>query len=140
MNNMKELHVESSIDDLSRVMDFINSELDALSCPERTRAQIKLAIDEIFGNICFYAYDSGSGPVTIGFSGESDPPAVTISFRDSGMPYDPLEADEPDVTLSGEDRPIGGLGIFLVMSSMDDVRYEYSDGHNILTMKKFFDC
>ena len=56
---------------------------------------------------------------------------------DQGKPYNPLEADEPDTELSGEDRPIGGLGIFLVQSTMDDLSYEYKENLNIVTLKKY---
>ena len=118
-------------------MEFINSELDELACSERIRSQIKLVVDELFGNICFYAYDSAPGPVTITLERESEPLAVIISLIDRGNPYNPLEADEPDLKLSGEDRPIGGLGIFLVQSTMDDLSYEYKEGQNILTLKKY---
>ena len=134
---MKIIQVDSTIENLSSVMEFINSELDDLLCPEQIRAKIKLAIDELFGNICFYAYDPIPGPVKICLESETDPPAVVISFTDKGKPYNPLEADEPDVELSGEDRPIGGLGIFLVQSTMDDMKYEYKNEQNILTFKKY---
>jgi len=117
-------------------MGFINSELDELQCPEQIRAKIKLAVDELFGNICYYAYDSAPGPVTVCLEIKSDPLVVEISFMDKGKPYNPLEADEPDIGLSGEDRPIGGLGIFLVQSTMDDMNYEYKDEQNILTIRK----
>ena len=133
---MKKLEIESTVDNLSTIMKFINAELDELCCLDHTRAQIKLAIDEIYGNICFYAYDSGTGPVTVCVESESEPAAIIISFIDKGTPYNPLEAEEPDLELSGEDRPIGGLGIFLVQSTMDDLSYEYKDGQNILTLKK----
>ena len=128
--------MDSTTDNLSSVMGFINSELDELGCPERIRAQIKLAIDELFGNICFYAYDSEAGPVTICVKSEKEPPTIIISFTDKGKPFNPLEAEEPDLELDGEDRPIGGLGIFLVQSTMDDLLYEYKDDQNILTLKK----
>lgn len=134
---MKTIHVDSTTDNLSSVMGFINSELDELGCPERIRAQIKLAVDELFANICYYAYDSAPGPVTIAFESEPNPPAVIISLIDKGKPYNPLEADEPDVELSGEDRPIGGLGIFLVQNTMDDLNYEYKENQNVLTLKKY---
>ena len=134
---MKTIHVDSTTDNLSSVMGFINSELDELGCPERIRAQIKLAIDELFGNICFYAYDSAPGPVTITLENEPNPPAVIISLIDKGKPYNPLEADEPDLELGGEDRPIGGLGIFLVQSTMDDLNYEYKENQNMVTLKKY---
>lgn len=132
---MEKTIVDSTIENLPSVMGFINSELDELQCPEQIRAKIKLAVDELFGNICYYAYDSSPGPVTVCLEIKSDPLAVEISFMDKGKPYNPLEADEPDIGLSGEDRPIGGLGIFLVQSTMDDMHYEYKDEQNILTCR-----
>ena len=81
---MKIIQVDSTIENLSSVMEFINSELDDLHCPEQIRAKIKLAIDELFGNICFYAYDPIPGPVKICLESETDPPAVVISFTDKG--------------------------------------------------------
>ena len=66
----------------------------------------------------------------------NDPDSVTITFTDRGMPYDPLANEDPDVTLPADERPIGGLGVYLVKQTMDDVRYEYKDGKNILTIKK----
>ena len=61
---------------------------------------------------------------------------ASLTFIDSGVPYNPLKKDDPDTTLSAEDRKIGGLGIFLVKKSMDDMRYEFKDGKNILTLVK----
>ncbi len=65
-----------------------------------------------------------------------DPVTVTITFIDHGVPYDPLAKQDPDLTLSADDRQIGGLGIFMTKKIMDDVAYEYKDGQNILTLKK----
>ena len=65
-----------------------------------------------------------------------DPLAVLLSFIDNGRAYDPLAADNPNTTLSAEERPIGGLGVFLVKKTMDEITYEYKDGMNILKVKK----
>ena len=65
-------------------------------------------------------------------------PAVVITFLDNGVPYDPLKKEDPDVTLSAQERTAGGLGIFLVKKSMDDILYEYKDGQNILKIRKNF--
>ena len=67
---------------------------------------------------------------------EDNPPKITLIFIDQGTPYNPLENKDPDITLDIEDREIGGLGIFLVKKTMDELSYEYVDGQNILTMKK----
>ena len=94
------------------------------------------AIDELYGNIASYAYGEENGEVTVIIEGDSTPGAVSISFQDEGKPFNPLESREPDITLPARERKIGGLGIFMVKKSMDDVRYEYRDGKNILTIRK----
>ena len=98
--------------------------------------QIGLAGEEIFVNIANYAYSPQEGPATVRVQTDSEKSTVDITFIDHGVPYDPLAKQDPDVTLSAEQRAIGGLGIFMVKKSMDDVTYEYRDGHNILTIKK----
>ena len=117
-------------------MSFVESGLDTAGCSLQARSQIRTAVDEIFGNICFYAYSPGPGPVTVRMDSEKETQTFVLSFRDAGTPYNPLEANRPDIELPGEDRPIGGLGIFLVREMMDYVDYEYKDGQNILTLKK----
>lgn len=123
-------------ENIPEVIDFVDRELDELGCPEKTKTQINIAIDELYGNIASYAYGEENGEVTVIIDGDSTPGAVSISFQDEGKPFNPLESGEPDVTLSARERRVGGLGIFLVRKSMDDVRYEYRDGKNILTIRK----
>ncbi len=133
---MKELHVTSNVDNIPSVKNFVCSELERLGCTERLVMQMKMAVDELFANISFYAYDSGTGPVTVRFDFEEESSSAILTFIDRGKPYNPLEAEEPDVELEGELRPIGGLGIFLVRNLMDEMLYAYKDGQNILTLKK----
>ena len=102
----------------------------------KTEAQIDIAIDELYSNIANYGYDGENGRVLVRLETEIRPRAVTISFIDEGRPFNPLEREDPDVSLSARERKIGGLGIFMVKKSMDDVRYEYRDGKNILTIRK----
>ena len=102
----------------------------------KAQMQIDVALEEIFINIANYAYQPGKGPATVRVDVTDNPLTVTITFVDHGIPYDPLAKDDPDVTLPADEREIGGLGIFMVKQSMDDVIYEYRDGHNILTIKK----
>ena len=97
-----------------------------------------IAIDEIFGNIASYAYAPGTGKVTVQIRVDDKARAVRITFIDSGVPYNPLAKEDPNVKLSAEERKIGGLGIFLVKKSMDDMIYEYKDGKNRLTLVKKF--
>jgi anti-sigma regulatory factor (Ser/Thr protein kinase) len=133
---MKELTVDAAVENIEVVTDFVNEELEKLDCPLKARRQIDVAIDELFGNIARYAYSPDVGKATVRFSVEENPLEVTITFIDNGIPFNPLEKSNPDTHLSAEERPIGGLGIFLVKKSMDLVEYEYKNGQNILKIKK----
>ena len=133
---MKELTVEAKTTNIEAVTDFVNEQLEALDCPMKAQMQIDIAIDELFGNIAHYAYNPEIGKATVRVEVIEDPLAVTITFIDNGVPYDPLAKADPDTTLSAEEREIGGLGIYMVKKSMDDIIYEYKDGQNILKIKK----
>ena len=133
---MKELTLEATVPNIPLVTDFVDAELEALGCPPKAQIQIDIAIDELFGNIAQYAYDPLTGPATVRVEVEKDPLAVIITFIDHGKPYDPLAGKDPDITLSAEDREVGGLGVFLVKKTMDDVSYEYKNGQNILKVRK----
>ena len=133
---MKELTVEAKTTNIEAVTDFVNEQLEALDCPMKAQMQIDIAIDELFGNIAHYAYNPEIGKATVRVEVIEDPLAVTITFIDNGVPYDPLAKADPDTTLSAEERGIGGLGIYMVKKSMDDITYEYKDGQNILAIKK----
>ncbi len=132
----KEITVNATLDNLGKVTEFVNGELEKLNCPLKAQMQIDVAIDELFANIANYAYNPEVGEATVSVRTEEDPLAVVITFKDNGKPYDPLSNAEPDVNASVEDRKIGGLGIFIVKKTMDDIVYEYKDGQNILKIKK----
>ena len=100
--------------------------------------QIDVAIEEVFVNIVRYAYPEGEGEAAIEVETTDSPRAVKITFEDEGVPFNPLEHEDPDIMLSADDRPAGGLGILMVKKSMDDVSYEYKDGKNRLTITKSF--
>lgn len=133
---MKRLVIEASDKNLDQVPAFVEEQLDALNCPAKTKIQINVAVEELFVNIARYAYDPAVGTAEVKVSVKNDPLTVEITFIDEGKPYDPLAKSDPDVTLSAEERPIGGLGIYLVKKNMDDVRYQYVGGRNILTIQK----
>ena len=133
---MKELTVAASIDNVSVVTEFVDAQLEALDCPMKAQMQIDIAIDELFSNIAFYAYGDGEGEATVRFEELESPRAVRITFIDSGVPYNPLAAEDPDVTLSAEERKIGGLGVYMVKKSMDAMEYAYKDGRNMLSIQK----
>ena len=130
-----ELRVEAKVDLLPTVISFATGTLTD-ACPMRERMHIELVAEEIFVNIASYAYAPATGPMTLRVETEAETPAVTITFIDSGVPYDPLQRPDPDLTLSAEDRPIGGLGVFLVKKIVDEAHYEYKDGKNMLTVRK----
>ena len=133
---MTQLDILAVKDNLPQVLEFVGAALNEIGCGHKPRFQIENAVEEVFVNIASYAYDPEVGPATIRVETSKDPLSVTMSFIDHGKPYDPLA--KPDVKL---DRPMkerkkGGLGIFMVKKSMDDVSYEYKDGKNILTFTK----
>ena len=136
---MDKITIEAKVENLNDVLAFIDEKLEENDCPMKVQMQIDVAVEEIFVNIASYAYNPDVGPATISAEVSEDPLEVTISFMDNGVPYDPLAKEDPDVTLSAEERQIGGLGIYMVKKSMDNVSYEYKDGQNIFTIKKFLE-
>ncbi len=135
---MKELSLNAVIENIDTVTDFVNEQLEQYDCPAKAQMQIDIAIDELFSNIARYAYNPDVGPATVRVEVVEDPLSVVITFIDHGKPYDPLSTEDPDITLSAEERQIGGLGIYMVKKSMDEIAYEYKDGQNILRIKKQF--
>ena len=131
-----EIELEAVGENLDKVMTFVDEHLEEAGCPMKAQMQIDLAVEEIFINIANYAYRPDKGNATIRVEVSEGPLQVTLTFVDRGVPYDPLARQDPDVSLPAEQREIGGLGIFLVKQTMDDVTYEYKDGQNILTLKK----
>ena len=132
----KELDIEAVEENLNKVMAYVDKNLEAVGCSMKAQMQIDIAVEEIFVNICKYAYHPDKGRATVRVEVLDEPVQVKITFIDHGKPYDPLQKDDPDVTLSAEDRQIGGLGIFMVKQTMDNVEYQYKDGSNILTLVK----
>ncbi|MBQ8953674.1 MAG: ATP-binding protein [Clostridia bacterium] len=133
---MKELTVRATLENLPVVTAFIDEQLEALDCPMKARMQIDVAIDELFGNIAHYAYGNTVGDATVRFDFDEAKRMASIAFIDSGVPFNPLEKADPDVTVSAEERAIGGLGIFLVKRTMDGLEYRHEDGRNVLIIGK----
>lgn len=133
---MKELTVKADRKNLLAVQAFIDKELEAADYPIATQITIDVAVEELFVNVADYAYGKKTGNVTVQVTLQEEPLAAEITFIDSGKQYDPLAKPDPDVTVAAKDRKKGGLGIFMVKNSMDDMKYEYKDGKNILTIKK----
>ena len=133
---MKELIVEAKRENLPEVQAFIEEQLDEVDCPMTTRIAIDVAVEELFINIASYAYEHGEGIAVVQVTVHEEPLSVEITFIDNGVQYDPLAKPDPDTTLSAKERKKGGLGIFMVKKTMDNVSYEYKDGKNILTITK----
>lgn len=131
---MDELTVEALTENLPRVLAFLTGHLKEYACPPKTQRQIEVAAEEIFVNIAHYAYAPGAGSATVRFGVEEG--MAVMTFIDSGVPYNPLAKPDPDLTLPTQERPIGGLGIYMVKKTMDSVAYEHKDGQNIFTMRK----
>ena len=133
---MKEWTAEAVADSIPAITQGVNSELEALECSPQARRKINVALDELLSNIMNYAYAPGSGKMTVQMRYDETNRAVFLSFIDNGVPYNPLEKADPDITLTAEDRPIGGLGILMVKKKMDGMEYRRENDRNILTIRK----
>ena len=133
-NNRKTLEVDATEENIGAINDFLDEFLDENDCPMKTKMQIELAIEEAYINIAKYAYGDNTGKAQLTLGVENG--ELSLELIDSGIKYNPLEKEDPDITLSAEERPIGGLGIFLVKKTMDSVSYTYENSQNILRMKK----
>lgn len=128
----------AQISDITEITEFVETELEKFGSPLKVTTQINIAIDEIYSNIVKYAYENNSGPATVRLEHQHEPNGILVTFIDKGIPYNPLNAKEPDITLSAEERDIGGLGIYMVKQSMDEIIYEYKDEKNTLYLFKKF--
>ena len=123
----------------AEIIEFIMSSPEIPDDPA-AEFKIRLSVEEVVENVVRYAYEDGAGclEATIDNVAATDNSVLlTITITDQGTPFNPLEKEDPDITLSAEERNIGGLGIFICKQMMDEVQYCYKDGNNILTMKKF---
>lgn len=130
------LEIDAVKDSLPKVLAFVEDNLEKAGCSMKAQMQSALAVEEIFINIVNYAYPQKKGKASVSIRVSGKPAVAEITFADRGIPYDPLEKSDPDITLSARERKVGGLGIFLVKKNVDSMSYEYRDGQNILTLKK----
>ena len=133
----EELVIEAVVDNLDTVNLFVHKSIEQFEVSKRTLMQLDLVVEEIFVNIASYAYSPNTGLVKILLQTDIEPLSISLTFIDSGVPYNPLEKSDPDVGLSVDDRQIGGLGIFLTKNLVDDICYQYVDEQNILQFTKF---
>ena len=122
-------------DKCSEIIEYLMASPD-IPQDDAIQFKVRLSIEEAVENVIRYAYNDGIGWIEVGTNLDQEGLTLTIELRDAGTPFNPLEKDDPDITLSAEEREIGGLGIFLCKQMMDDISYRYEDGNNILTMKK----
>ena len=121
---------------LSDILGFVDRMLEKYGCPMKIQMSLCVAIEEIFVNVARYAYKNGDGDVVLGIGFDKESSTITFRMADKGIPFDPLKKPDPDITLSAEEREIGGLGIFITKKTMDSVEYAYENGENVLTMTK----
>ena len=134
--NMMNKTFPAKVEALSDVLGFVDQTLESYGCPMKIQMAICVAIEEVFVNIAHYAYKEGEGDMTLGIGFDAASREITFRMTDKGVPFDPLKKPDPDITLSAEDREIGGLGIFITKKTMDTVSYAFENGENSLTMIK----
>ena len=126
----------AKVEALSDVLGFVDETLESYGCPMKIQTAVCVASEEVFVNVAHYAYGDGEGDMALGIGFEEDTRTITFRMTDKGVPFDPLKKPDPDITLSAEDREIGGLGIFIAKKTMDTLNYAYENGENVLTMIK----
>lgn len=134
----KSLMVDATMDNLEAVIGFVEGQLEAAACPIKVSMQICVSLEEIYVNVVNYAYGASVGKCEIITRLEASEGGgkITIGIMDKGKPFNPLDKEDPDITLSADERKIGGLGIYMVKKSMDEVIYDNVSGYNILTISK----
>ena len=120
------------------MMSFVEETLEEFCCPMKASMIVSVAADEIIANVCDYAYAGAKGELKITVLPLTEPAGVRIEFTDTGIPFNPLEKEDPDITLGLAERPIGGLGIFMVKKTMDRIQYEYVNDSNVLIIDKYY--
>ena len=133
--NMMKKRFNPITDRSSEIVAFLMASPD-MPKDEELRFKIELSIEEAVENVVQYAYEGGIGWLEAGTSLDDKSLILTIELRDAGMPFNPLEKEDPDITLSADERPVGGLGIYICKSMMDSIDYRYEDGNNVLVLKK----
>ncbi len=128
--------LEAVPENFAAAQEQVRAFLAPCSCSMRTLLELDMLVEEIFINIASYAYPDKRGTAAIDLALNDKKDAITITFRDSGIPYNPLEKPSPDLSSPASARQIGGLGIFLVQKYADQLFYVYEDGENRLSLRK----
>lgn len=150
----KELEVEATLDNLATVLRFVEAEAEKAGCPKKETKQLAVAIEELYVNVASYAYTPATGTCSVKLQTgvendtgicivklqtgvESDTGGwIRILLKDYGKKFNPLLQEPPDITLSADDRPVGGLGILMVKELVDRLEYMHENGENILSVEK----
>jgi serine/threonine-protein kinase RsbW len=132
----REITVPAVTDNLYQILDFVALMLEEKHFPREKATQIVVAVEEIFANVAMYAYSPDVGSVRVISTVNADPLSVSITLIDQGKPFNPLLSASPDTTLPLNERMVGGLGVHIVKSFMDNMAYRYENGQNILTITK----
>ena len=131
----KEIVINNQIEELDRLAVFVEGVAEELGLDPELTMNINLALEEVVSNVILYAYPREMGE-KITIMAQSDSHNLMFTSTDKGKEFDPTQVEEADITLSAEDREIGGLGIYIVKNIMNEVTYQRLDGKNILTLKK----
>lgn len=138
---MQSMKVPASMEHLQEVMAALERALKQAGCGEDDRRLIEISAEELFTNIASYAYGGGQGQMWLQWDirkAEPDQREAIVSFQDEGIPYNPFSRQDPDLNLPIEDRPVGGLGIYMTKKFMDHVEYRHEDGRNVTVIAKKF--
>ena len=131
-----EITIDCEVPEIAKTTEMTARAVARLNFNEKEKNLIEIAVDEIVSNIVYYAYEGKQGTANVKI--DTDDKGIIITITDSGIEYNPLEKEDPDITLSAEERGIGGYGIYIVKKVMDEITYERKDGKNILTLRKYF--
>ena len=130
------LRIPARLEGMDLILSFVSFLLDTHGCSPQARTQLRMAVEELYVNVTLYAYPAQDGWAEI--RGSVEDGSAMFQLIDGGTPFNPLEMNDPDIMLPGEERGIGGLGIYMVKTMVDEMEYEYRENCNQLTLRKQF--
>ena len=132
-NSMKTFNQMALPENYKPFYTWLHEVCDEWKLDDGLKNKLDMTSEEIFANITFYAYPETNGMINVSIDNSNG--EITLKFEDEGIPYNPLEKPDPDITLPPEERPLGGLGIFMVKEMAKDITYQRIENKNILTIK-----
>ena len=132
------MRIPATKESMNQILSMVSGDMEKTHCQTKQIYKMEIAIEELFVNIVNYAYPDADGDIEVLYdlSDQGDTVQLDLTLMDTGIPYNPLEEKEPDITLGAEERKAGGLGIFLAKKFMDSISYEYKEGYNCLSVSK----